>query len=129
MTSFLSFCAGLLAFLAVFAWSTAVFPDTTVVVTLSEVTMRPSTRPGAVAEIVFRNIPTNGSTDNGTYSLADNGIAVTFSFTWNSGGPGGSDGLIFEVPAPYVCVPSCTLEVAEGNTGAIWLYLLDGVGL
>jgi hypothetical protein len=52
----------------------------TVRIATSTVTLQPSDEPGAVAEIIFVNKPSNGPFNNGNYYLSMDGIDVTVEF-------------------------------------------------
>jgi hypothetical protein len=91
----------------------------TVRIATSTVTLQPSDEPGAVAEIIFVNKPSNGPFNNGNYYLSMDGIDVTVEFEWNA--MGGSDALHITVPDGLVVIPPF-LAVPEGSTGRALIY-------
>ena len=94
----------------------------------SAVTLQPTTRPGAVAELIFDNRATNSSRDDGEYSLAHDDIALSFSFNWNASGD--SDEITITPPDGLTCLPtSCVLRMPEHETGTLFLFDSQAVGM
>jgi len=95
----------------------------------STVTMQATTRPGALAEIVLENSPSNGLHDTGrTFPLEHDGLSVEARFHWNYSGD--DDAVIITPPEGIICVPyNCELVVPESQTGTLWLYRTDAVGM
>ena len=85
------------------------------------VTLRPSHQPGAVAEIIFDNRSVNGRFHEGEYTLTLDGLTVSFTFDWDTG-TSTHDAITVTPPAGVICGPSCTLTLAEGDTGTLWLF-------
>lgn len=87
------------------------------------VTMQDSAHPGAVAEIVFENRPTNGPHNNGKYSLSHGGIDVSIRFEWDM--LGRDDGIEVTVPPGFLAVPPI-LAVPEGGVGTVLIFSDEG---
>ena len=100
-------------------------------ITLSDdttITLRPSTEPGALAEVHFDNRNVNGPTDSGEYSLTMDGLALLFRFDWNA--DGNDDAITVQPPEGVTCKPtSCVLSLPEDTEGTIWLYDAMDVGM
>ena len=95
------------------------------------VTLRDTTEPGAIAEVVLQNWQANGPDDDGSYSLSGviaggRALDVGVVFTWDSG-VDGADRITVIPPDGVACRPaSCVLELPEGQEGR--LFLFDWVG-
>lgn len=89
----------------------------------SVVALQPTTAPGAVAEVLFVNIPTNHSTDNGDYPLTLGGLTVVVTFTWGNG----SDGIAVTVPEGFIAFPAY-LDQPENSTGIVYIYSGEWAG-
>lgn len=113
-----------------FALSVGTAAADSVTVSGSTVQMQASERPGAVAEIILRNILTNGPQDTGqSFDLTHGGLTVSATFTWDIGLTG-DDAVTVEPPEGIICVPSdCVLIVREMDTGTLWLFDLQAVGM
>jgi hypothetical protein len=89
------------------------------------ITLQPATRPGAVAEVVMRNVEVNGAFDEGQAVLGIAGMRVVVAFDWNRDG-GTADAVTVTPPEGIVCLPlSCLLVVPEGATGVLHLFTAD----
>lgn len=89
------------------------------------VTIQPTTEPGAIAEIIFRNISVNSPADEGTQEIDLNGLTVAVTFGWNI--IADQDQIIVTPPDGVICEPrSCELTIPEDDTGT--LYLKEWVG-
>jgi len=100
----------------------AALAEGSVAVQTSQIRTEPSKAPGAWLDVVFENRATNGPRSNGQYDLG-HGIAFTYTYT------PGDDTVEVMPPAGYVCAPACSMTVAEGSTGRVTLYSLEGVGM
>jgi hypothetical protein len=90
------------------------------------ITLQPSQEPSAIAEVVMVNEMSNGSSDDGRYSLSIEGLTVDLVFTWDAG-PFGADRVQVEPPRGIVCEPrDCILTVGEGHTAKVVLYWVLG---
>jgi hypothetical protein len=94
----------------------------TVAIATSTVTLQATDAPGAVAELVFQNDPTNGPQNDGNYTLSIDGLTVTFRFEWDA--MGSDDGLRISVPEGFTVMPPF-LAVPEGGTGRALIYAGD----
>jgi hypothetical protein len=95
----------------------------------STVTIAPTDRPGALAEITFNNVSVNGAQDTGTTGMIDlDGIEVGASFEWETD-PLGSDTITLTPPDGIICVPSCVMQVPEDSTATVILYSHEAVGM
>lgn len=92
----------------------------------STITLRETTQPGAVAEVVFMNTISNIPEDNGQYLLSDNGMTVEGTFGYNV--LGNYDSVSVEPMEGYVAVPP-TVIVPEGQAGFIYIYPIEGLGM
>jgi hypothetical protein len=99
----------------------------TVQISGSTVTLQPTTKPGALAEVEFRNDPTNSHKDNGIYFLDLNGLQIDAKFTWNV--EGDKDRIDLTTPENIICSPDCSLTLSENDSGKIWLYHINSVGM
>lgn len=94
----------------------------------STVTLRPTERPGALAEVEFYNDPSNYLDDNGEHVLTLDGLEVGLRFTWNVSGD--DDRIELTPPEGVICDPrDCALSLAEGDTGVVYLFSVEGVGM
>jgi hypothetical protein len=118
--------AGLLAALLALGMVAPGLADT-VRIMGSTVTLRATDRAGALAEVEFFNDPSNGPGDDAVYLLDLDGLAVDARFTWNAAGD--SDRLDLTPPEGVICLPDCSLVLDEGDTGTVWLYDLNRVGM
>ena len=89
----------------------------------SIVSLQSTTHPGAVAELLFVNIPTNHSRDNGAYTLTLDGLTVSVTFVWGET----ADSISVAVPDGFYAVPS-QLDQPENATGVIYIYSGEFVG-
>lgn len=91
------------------------------------VTMGPTERPDAQAEIVMRNAMMNDQHDNSEHVLMMGDLIVAAEFAWDYGAYG-SDALIVTPPDGMICDPGhCVLEVQEGQTGVLYLLPWEGM--
>ena len=90
----------------------------------SIVALQPTAQPGAVAEVLFVNIPTNHFRDNGEYTLTRDGLTVVVTFTWGNAG----DAIAVAVPDGYIADPAY-LEQPEDSTGVVYIYSGETVGM
>jgi len=91
------------------------------------ITLRPTERPDAQAEIVMRNNMMNNQHDNSEHVLTMGDLVVYAEFAWDYG-PVGADALIVTPPDGMVCDPGhCVLEVGEGQTGTLYLLPWEGM--
>lgn len=94
----------------------------------STVTLRPTERPGAMAEVEFYNDPSNDAADNGDHVLTLDGLEVGLRFTWNAAGS--DDRIELTPPEGVICDPrDCVLSLGEGDTGVVHLFSVEGVGM
>jgi hypothetical protein len=94
----------------------------------STVTLRPTERPGAMAEVEFYNDASNWQDDNGDHVLALDGLEVGLQFTWNAAGS--DDRIELTPPEGVICDPrDCTLDLPEGQAGVVHLFSVEGVGM
>jgi hypothetical protein len=93
------------------------------------VTLRPSDRPGAVAEVHMQNRMHNSSADEGEFTLTLDGLTITARFDWEVT-IYGDDRVTVTPPDGVICVPAdCTLTVQELFDGTLYLYSLESVGM
>jgi len=90
------------------------------------VTLRPSEDINAVADVVFQNEAVNFEKDNQTFTLRDNGVEVSVTYTYGLGMT--PDRIDVEPPEGLVCAPACSIDVREGGEDVIRLYRREGVG-
>jgi len=105
--------------------STPAIADTRQVVA-STVTLAPTERPGAVAEVQFNN------------SRSDGGFLVTHEFTLTldrvtvavvaTVGRSQPDTITVTAPEGYAAIPR-ELTIPDGDSGAVYVYPLNGVGM
>lgn len=92
----------------------------------TQTTMRPSTDPAAVADVVMLNMMQNDQQDEVEFVLDLDGLLVDGFFDWDAG-PLGADSVVITPPKGMFCEPAdCVLTVPEGLTGVLRLY--DFVG-
>lgn len=84
----------------------------------SHITIRPTTAPGAVAEVIFAN-RTVHSDDDLTFSLTLDGLTVEVYAQVGRGLT--PDRITVEAPPGFIAVPP-ELDVAEEKDGVILLY-------
>lgn len=84
----------------------------------SHITIRPTTAPGAVAEVIFAN-RTVHSDDDLTFSLTLDGLTVDVHALVGRGLT--PDRITVEAPPGFIAVPP-ELDVAEDDVGVILLY-------
>lgn len=89
------------------------------------VTLRPTSEPGALAEVVMHNAEVNWSGDDGDYTLTIPGLTVAAAFQWDAEGQ--SDRITITPPDGIACAPSCVLTVPEGEFGAVYLFPFIGM--
>lgn len=89
-------------------------------------TIRATTEPGAVAEIVYVNDDVNSSADNGVQMLTLGSLTVEVTFTWDA--DGGSDRITVAPPDGYMAVPD-TLTLQEGTEGRLLIYPVTALGM
>lgn len=95
----------------------------------STVTIAPTDRPGALAEITFNNVSVNDAGDTGVTGTIDlDGLEVEASFEWETD-PLGSDTITLTPPEGIICVPSCVMQVPEDSTATVILYSHEAVGM
>ena len=110
----------------ILAMSTPALADTRQVVA-STVTLAPTERPGAVAEVQFNN------------SRSDGGFLVTHEFTLTLDGvtvavvatvgrTPDPDTITVTAPEGYAAIPR-ELTIPDGDSGAVYVYPLNGVGM
>lgn len=89
------------------------------------VEIRATERPGAVAEVHYRNAAVNQSeSDDGWYQADWNGIAIDFYFDHNAYANGhvGSEDLVTVIPPDWLyCEPSCEMLLHESTEDTIYL--------
>lgn len=94
----------------------------------STVTLRPTERPGALAEVEFYNDNSNWRDDNSDHVLTLNGLQVGLRFTWNAAGD--DDRIELTPPEGVICEPrDCALTLPEGDTGVVHLFSVEVVGM
>lgn len=90
--------------------------------------LQATTQPGAEAEVAFDNRNVNGPEHDGPFSLTWGGITLSGRFTWDA--RGSADSITVTPPPGYVCRPAaCALEIEEDQTGTLWLFSIEGVGM
>lgn len=99
----------------------------TVMIAETSVTLRPTDRAGALAEVAMVNDPSNGPWDEAERSLRLGELSVTFQFDFNA--IGDKDRIEVSPPEGVICLPSCELTLPEGASGTIWLYDEHAVGM
>lgn len=123
-------CPGTAAILAagcVLAASFAHAQDA-VAVNSTTIRLRPTERPGAVAEVIVRNVADNDA-DAAGIILTLGGMSVGVDFDWQHN-PAGDDAIRVTPPEGIACLPvDCVLIVPEGDDGTLWLFSADGVGM
>ena len=119
---------GLIAALVWAAWTLPTSAQSVHDLRGTTVTLQPTTRHGAVAEIIMNNAMVNSDKDEGTFTLDLGGFAVEAEFDWDHRSDG-ADAVTITPPEGYICYPSCVLIVIEGGVGTMWIYSLEGVGM
>lgn len=95
----------------------------------STVTIAPTDRPGALAEVTFNNVSVNNAGDTGTTgAISLGGLSVQVEFAWETDALG-SDTITLTPPDGVLCVPSCELTVPEEGSATVFLYSLEAVGM
>lgn len=113
---------------AALAGETAVWAEWGEIDNPSTVTIRATSEPGAVAEIIFRNENVNGPTDDDTFAPVTLGdLVVEISFTWQAR-EDGADAITARPPEGFFAVPE-TLVVVEGGSDRILIYPRDFLGM
>ena len=91
------------------------------------VTIHPSERPGAIAEIRMDNRSNNSGRDEITFPMVLGDVAVAARFQWQAAGA--ADAVHVTPPEGVTCLPtSCVLVVEEYQTGTLFLFSVEGVG-
>lgn len=85
----------------------------------------PSDKPGAVADVVYRNAMVSAQ-DVEVYTLTLDGLSV--SVTMQHGRGEKPDTAVVNVPEGYVAYPE-SITVDEGATGVVVIYSIEGVGM
>jgi hypothetical protein len=94
----------------------------------STVTLAPTDRPGALAEVTFNNVSVNDAGDTGTAAtLSIPGVAVEARFTWETDMIG-SDTVTITPPDGILCWPRCSITITEESQATIWLFSHEAVG-
>jgi hypothetical protein len=94
----------------------------------STVTIAPTDRPGALAEITFHNVSVNDAGDTGTAATLEMpGVAVDVAFEWEVD-VAGSDRVTITPPDGVVCFPRCSITITEESQATIWLFSHEAVG-
>lgn len=94
----------------------------------STVTLAPTDRPGALAQVTFDNVAINNAGDTGTTAtLTIPGMSVDARFEWETDMIG-SDTVTITPPEGVECVPSCVMQVPESSAVTIWLFAQELVG-
>jgi hypothetical protein len=95
----------------------------------STVTLAPTDRPGALAEVTFHNVSVNDAGDTGTTGTIDLGaLAVDVSFEWEVD-VAGSDRVTITPPDGILCWPRCSITITEESQATIWLFSHESVGM
>lgn len=89
-------------------------------------TIRATTEPGAVAEILYINDDVNSAADNGVQTLTLGSLTVEVTFTWDA--EGGSDRIMVTPPDGYMAVPD-TLTLPEDGRGTLLIYPVTALGM
>lgn len=88
----------------------------------STVTLAPTDRPGALAQVTFNNVSVNDAGDTGAKgTLEIPGVAVDVSFEWEVD-VAGSDRVTITPPEGVVCYPRCSITITEESQATIWLF-------
>lgn len=94
----------------------------------STVTIAPTDRPGALAQVTFDNVAINDEGDTGTTgTISLGGLSVDVRFEWNADFAG-SDMVTITPPDGVLCWPRCTILIAEDSQATIWLFSHEGFG-
>lgn len=89
-------------------------------------TIRATTEPGAVAEILYINDDVNSAADNGVKMLTLGSLTVEVTFAWDA--EGGSDRIVVTPPDGYMAVPD-TLTLPEDGRGTLLIYPVTALGM
>lgn len=93
------------------------------------ITLQPSERAGAVAEIVLHNQNVNSGLDEISTDLTLGALTVNVRFDWEADA-GGADAVIATPPEGVVCMPTdCRLVVPEDGDGVLYLFSGEDVGM
>ena len=92
---------------------------------LSDVTILPTDRPGALAEIRFNNTATD-PTMTQTFALTLDGLTVEITGTIGTS-ISVPDEIHITPPDGVMCAPSCHLVIPDGTVGSVWLYSTEGL--
>jgi hypothetical protein len=94
----------------------------------STVTLAPTDRPGALAQVTFNNVAVNNRLDTGTTeTLEIPGMVIEVLFEWETD-PAGSDRVTITPPDGVHCYPRCEITLTEGSSATIWLFSNEAVG-
>lgn len=94
----------------------------------STVTLAPTDRPGALAQVAFDNVAINDAGDTGTAgTLTIPGVSVEVAFEWNADFAG-PDRVTITPPDGVLCWPRCTIMISEDSQAMIWLFSHEAVG-
>lgn len=94
------------------------------------VTLQPTQRPGAVAEVVLHNENINGHLDEIATELTHGAITIGVRFDWEADPMSGADAVVVTPPEGLICLPTdCRLVVEESRTGTLWLFSTEDVGM
>jgi len=78
---------------------------------------------------VMQNNFSNGPRDEIEFDLTLDGLTVSARFQWDSNASG-DDSLIVTPPDGIICYPAdCVLTVRENDSGVLWLFSLEAVGM
>ena len=109
----------------ILAMSSAAIADTRQVVA-STVTLAPTERPGAVAEVRFNNSRSDGGRlVTHEFTLTLDGVTVAVVATVGRSQP---DTITVTAPEGYAAIPR-ELTLPDGDSGALYVYPLNGVGM
>jgi len=91
---------------------------------LTTVTLQPTDKAGAVAEVIFDNRDVNGTSDNRAYPLSIDGLSVEIVFTYTAG----ADSIEIVPEDGFYAVPP-VLDIQEGTVGAALIFSGDWEGM
>lgn len=104
------------------------FADPTAIISGSYFELRPTIEPGAVAELHFRNAPTNGQADErAERTLSLGNVSVVIVFDWDVSVIG-EDAVTITTDADHFSHPE-VLTVRESRDGIALIYPLNAVGM